>query len=362
MNDVYGGLLSRDMARIFRKIPLVVVLVVNFWFDLSGCAAPGFLWAKQAGGTNGNSSGQAVAYDSSGNCFVTGLFSGAFGNPSASSSGLFDVFLAKYDSLGNLVWVSTGGGDGYDYGYGMAVDVDGNVLVTGSFEGTSANFGDTVHTWTFNAGTGSKNIFVLKYDNMGNCLWAQRAGKTSNQSEGFSIAVDTNGNCFLTGAFGGVAQFGMQTLTSYGGYDIFVAKYDSAGNALWARHAGASGSGASFAGDKGYGIASDSQGNIFVTGYVSGGATIFDTITLPGGDEADFFLAKYSGDGAIQWVRKAGRAQGTAVATSRTGDCFVTGIFSGFTRFATRELTSAGSQDVFLAKYDTLAEVYKLRP
>ena len=130
------------------------------------------------------------------------------------------------------IWANQAGGTGYDdTGYSIAVDANGNSYVTGSFFG-SATFGTTTLTCSGNFG-----IFVAKMDINGNWLWAKQAmGTYSNY--GNDIAVDANGNSYVTGYFWGNATFGTTTLTSSGEKDIFVAKLDSNGNWLWAKQAG----------------------------------------------------------------------------------------------------------------------------
>ncbi|HPF08295.1 MAG TPA: SBBP repeat-containing protein, partial [Candidatus Cloacimonadota bacterium] len=115
------------------------------------------------------------------------------------------------------------------------------------------------------------NLFAQTED----WLWANQAGGTSSDY-GQSIATDSNGNSYVTGSFEGIAVFGSTTLTSSGQSDIFVAKMDSNGNWLWAKKAGGSSS------DKGYGIAVDSSGNCYATGYFRSTAS-FGSTTINSG-------------------------------------------------------------------------------
>ena len=139
-------------------------------------------------------------------------------------------------------WVEKSGGPGNDYGYGIAVDGAGNSYVAGSFNG-SATFGETSVI-----SQGGADIFIAKYDNGGNLLWVRSAGGATNDAAS-AVAVDGSGNCYVTGVFQGTATFGNTSLTSAGGPDIFIAKYDSAGNFVWARQAGGSSD------DRGYAVA-----------------------------------------------------------------------------------------------------------
>ena len=197
-----------------------------------------WLWAKKAGG-KGYDKGHGIAVDAVNNIYVTGIFEGSatFGSTTLinkSSEYYYDIFIAKLDSSGNWLWAQNAGGTGSDWGNGIAVDASGNSYVTGYFD-SDATFGSTTLT-----SNGGNDIFVAKLDSSGNWLWAKNAGASDTDS-GNGIAVDASGNSYVTGYFLSTATFGDITLTSYGGTDIFIAKLDSSGNWLWAKNAGRTG-------------------------------------------------------------------------------------------------------------------------
>ena len=130
-------------------------------------------------------------------------------------------------------WAKKAGGTSYDNGLSIAIDANENSYVTGYFSG-SATFGTTTLT---SSSEYYSDIFVAKLDNNSNWLWVKQAGGT-NWDYGYGIAVDANGNSYVTGYFYNSATFGTTTLTSSGYADIFVAKLDSSGNWLWAKQAG----------------------------------------------------------------------------------------------------------------------------
>ena len=309
--------------------------------------APEFTWAKRASGTSFDG-GAGIATDGSGNSYVTGDFAGlvTFGAITLTSAGSDDIFVAKYDASGNVLWAKRAGGTSSDGGTGIATDGSGNSYVTGDFAG-SATFGAITLT-----SADSNDIFVAKYDALGNVLWAKRAGVTS-EDFGHRIATDGSGNSYLTGSFTGSATFGAITLTSTGSDDIFVAKYDASGNVLWAKRAG----GTSF--DGGDGIAADRSGSSYVTGNFTGSAT-FGAITLTSAGSEDIFVAKYDASGNVLWAKRAGGTSsdgGAGIATDRSGSSYVTGIFTGSATLGAITLTSAGSNDIFIAKYDASGNV-----
>jgi dockerin type I repeat protein len=128
-----------------------------------------------------------------------------------------------------LDYAKRAGGKNYEEVYGIAVDIAGNSVVTGSFYNT-ATFGAGEPNETVLISAGSIDIFVAKYVPDGSLAWAKRGGGTSGDLVGHGIAVDAAGNSVVTGSFGDNATFGEgnpneTVLTSVGSSDIFVAKY-----------------------------------------------------------------------------------------------------------------------------------------
>ena len=133
-------------------------------YDASG----DLVWAKRAGGTSFDGGGQGIAVDGAGNSYITGRFQGsaAFGagetnETTLTSAGISDIFVAKYDASGDLVWAKRAGGTSRDSGEGIAVDGSGHSYVTGYFE-DSATFGPGETNETTLTGAGDRDIFVAK--------------------------------------------------------------------------------------------------------------------------------------------------------------------------------------------------------
>ncbi|HLT45753.1 MAG TPA: SBBP repeat-containing protein [Rubricoccaceae bacterium] len=184
--------------------------------------------------------------------------------------------------------------------------------------------------------------------------WARSGGGTGVDGDyGARIAVDAAGNAYVTGRFDGAATFGGTVLTGYGAFDAFVVKYDPEGAVLWARHGGSDGS------DQAEGIAVDAAGNAYVTGQFEGTAT-FGTFSLTSVGSTDVFVVKYSPAGDVLWARRGGGVNGehgTRVALGADGAAYVAGAFNGVATFGSTVLTSAGSTDVFVVKYDPDGDV-----
>ena len=271
------------------------------------------LWVKTAG-NYGDDSGTAIALDAADNVYVTGYFRHSInfdpGNPLKAlvSEGVDDIFLLKLDANGNFIWSKSMGGSSTDRAYGLALDQYNNIFITGEFWLT-ANFdpnGSALLTTN-----GAADIFFAKYDSAGNYIWAKGIGGSSSGDLGNDIAVDPDGNVYLTGSFNETVDFdpagsaGAAQLTALGSKDIFLAKYDLNGAYVWAKRMGGSGN---F--DVGNGIALDNQQHVFVTGAYSGTALFHPTdpnaSITSNGSAKDTFLAKYDKMGNFIWVKSMG--------------------------------------------------------
>ena len=248
----------------------------------------------------------AIAADRHGNIYVAGR--------SEQVGGGQDCTTIKYDSLGNELWVATYDGPAglYDRATTMVLDDLGNVYVTGwSHEPTK------IHTLT------------IKYDSSGNELWASRYEGIGNSSSE-DIALDSFGNVYITGpTFNGTNR------------DYLTVKYDNDGNEVWARlYDGMSGA------DTAHSVASDSQGNVYVTGSSDGGAT-----------GSDYLTVSYDESGTFRWAERydgpASEYDNAAeIAVDSTDHIIVTGTSNGIGYdFATLKYDQAGSR-VWERRYD----------
>ena len=244
-----------------------------------------------------------------------------------------------------FVWAKTAGGVNYDSGFGIATDSEGNSYVVGRFEGT-ASFGainltsSSILFW---------DIFITKIDAGGNFIWATKAGG-ANYDSGFDIAVDADDNIYITGIFSGTSNFGTISLSSGSVPSVFIAKLNSEGNFLWAVKAGGNNSITDYC----YGkrLATDAQGNVYLTGRFAG-TIMFGTIPLTWDGEADIYIAKADPDGNFIWATKAGGIafdDPYSIATDSAGNSYITGLFGETAYFGSFELISDGESEVFVAK------------
>jgi len=306
--------------------------------------APEWQWATQAGGTDDDWC-SGIGVDTNGNSYVAGYFMGSItlGDIQLTGNGSYDIFVAKMDSDGDWLWAKQVGGSNFDVSYNLRTDANGNSYLTGKFKGT-VNFGDITVT---SIGT-YDDIFVAKIDTNGDWQWVQNAGGTSSIS-GNNISLDANGNLYVTGGFYGTATFGPSMISSYGDWDIFVAKLDTNGNWLWAKRAG------SFDYDMGNSISVDANGNSYVTGKFQYTAS-FGDFTITSGGSYDIFIAKLDTDGNWQWAKQAGGTGynvGYWISAEASGNAYVTGRFKEIAMFGDYSVTSIGSNDIFIAELDT---------
>ncbi len=165
----------------------------------------------------------------------------------------------------------------------------------------------------------------------GGSAWDYAGGIDYNTS---TIATDANGNSFITGTFNGTAAFGTVSISSPNYPSVFVAKYDAAGNCLWARKFG--GADNDTYGNEGKAIDVDGNGNCYVTGVFNGPAASvipFGTSTLTGAGGREVFIVKYDANGNEQWALQPGGSgfaanYGKSIATDAAGNSFITGSFS----------------------------------
>ena len=313
-------------------------------YDSSGNA----LWAKKAGGP-GEEWGMTVGVDASGNSYIAGLYGipGFIygGNFFFTNAGVRDIFIAKYDASGNVLWAKSIGGVADDGAYGIDVDANGNSYLTGQSQSPSIIFGsdtliNTNNDWDF---------FISKFDSSGNVIWAKKADG-NNYDTGFDVAVDAAGNSYATGYFGSDSiTFGTLILTNAGGKDIFVVKYDVNGNAVWANSAGGPND------ESGYGITADANGNSYITGYFISPSVTFGSTTLMNTSlYSDIFTAKYDASGNSLWALKVtGNITDAAngIDVDVNGNCFITGnFFSTSLIFGSIALTRVGGDEFFIAK------------
>jgi len=176
--------------------------------------------------------GNGIALDTNGNCFVVGTFSGTLDFITTNVTYTTDdnAFLVKLDADFNALWAWQGAAaddlSTYGYGVGVAADAVGNCYITGDFSGT---FNLSITNLT----SLDSDVYAAKFDTDGNVLWAWQSGTSDWAGSDGGIAVDSSNNCVVAGYFQGQFAFGSQTVSN-ATQAAFVARFDTAGNPQWA--------------------------------------------------------------------------------------------------------------------------------
>ncbi len=329
---------------LFRTILIIIIFSFNASLSFAQID-PDFIWVKNFGGSDDDQSND-IAIDGAGNVIVTGSFQGSMtvGSTTLNSFGGDDIFLIKLDPQGNVLWALRAGGSDYDVGYSVTTDNNNNIIITGSFSG-DAFFGSTVLT-----SSGGTDVFIAKYSTNGALLWAKKGGGSSFDA-GYSVSVDNSGAIYVTGVFSRSIQFDQLSMQGGEYFSIFLVKYDASGSALWL-NAGISNGFYNF----GYGVATNSNNDVFLTG-IFGEVTNFSGTVLTSVAGPDVFLARYSSSGNLIWIRQAGGSSfneiGYDIAIDSNNDIYLVGGFSETINFAgIPPLTATSSMNAFVAKYN----------
>jgi len=333
-----------------------------------------FIWAKQIGGTN-SEGGRSLIVDGNQNVFITGFFYGTVDfDPDASvynitSAGSTDIFVVKLDSDGDFEFAKQVSGIGQQESWAIKVDGAGNILITGFFYGLT-DFNPGYNGYELVNSSGS-DLFVLKLDSGGGFIWVKQIGATTNGGIlDRDMAIDEDGNIYVTGYFGGPVDFDPGPDTVHfvtQSDDVFVLKLSNGGNLIWVNQLGAYPTSGS---DQGSSIKVHNDGTIYVTGTFFGtgdfdpGSGVF-TLTSLGG--AEIFLARFTNSGNFIW---AGRMGGTGPDNGHesvigpSNEIYTCGNFRVVSDFdpsaGTYNLTSAGLGDIFISKLTQPCEAVEI--
>ena len=236
------------------------------------------------------------------------------------------VIIQPPDLQGRFVAVTNIGTTDAEYAMSVAMDKNGNSFIGGSAAGAP---------------------FLCKLSPTKEAIWSLGLANAGSIQ---SVAVDAQGDVIFTGYFYATVNFGGGAVSSVGGFDIFVVKYSSEGRFVWAKRFGSSNA-AEWAGEEaGLGIAVDSKGNIGVSGGYFGGAD-FGTQILGRVGVKEGFLLMLNPQGTLLWVNTISNSTPASVAFDPQDNLLVGGNFSGSVNMGGSTLTSAGSFDIFLAKF-----------
>jgi hypothetical protein len=327
-------------------------------------AGGNFIWAKNMGGTNAEYAYE-IAVDASYNVYTTGYFTSFFADfdPGSGSyylfpNGLSDIFVSKLDASGNFLWAKQIGGSNLDLGGSIAVDGVGNAIVVGTFSSTVIDFDPGPGSYTL-SNNGGMDFFIEKLDPAGNFSWAKAIGGATDDAA-ISVFADLSGYIYTTGYFSGSnVNFdpisGTFSMSSFGGNDVFISKYDPSGNFIFAKQLGGS------LNDIGQSVFADGTGHIYLTGSFEGTCD-FDpgssTVNSVSNGLSDVFINILDPAGNFYWSGQLGGPNndiGYSLAATPIGEIYTGGDFySNIADFdcgiGTYTLGSAGNSDAFIHK------------
>lgn len=333
-----------------------------------------FNWAIQLG-SNSDDGIEGIVTDEDGSIYSTGWFRNTFDvDPSGgsfgwTSLGAEDMFISKFDSVGQLVWANRIGGPNDEKALDIAIDFESNVFITGYFYEPSGSIDFDPSSSVVSFSSQFENAFVAKYDSDGNLLWAaQFDSETASSDFGTSVASDLLGNVLVVGTFEDSVDFdpgpNSYKLHSDDG-NVFIVKLNSQGQFVWAKQVVGGSDGYSPQGEK-LKVETDQFGNVYVAGDFVKTAD-FDPsegeywMTSPGSTPIrDMFLLKLSSAGNFQWagqISGSGHDQLGGLSVDESGNCYLTGWFTGSADFNPDQsgldiLLGNGTRDVFVCKWD----------
>ncbi len=313
------------------------------------------VWAKSATSVGSDFYVNGLGLDAANNIYITGYYAGVadFGNSVTLSSIVhplygtrsIDIFTAKYNNSGTCQWARSAGSYQTDRSYGIAVASNGNAYIAG-FYGQNANFSGYALSYV----GGGTDAFIAGYDNNGNLIFLTNPTSADYESC-YGIALDASENIYVTGLSSGATVYDTITITPHGSYDMFIAKYNSAGNIQWVQSTYSS------QWEHGRNVVVDGGGNVYVGGeFYHGGTTSFPGIDFTSKGYYDPFVVKYNHVGEFQWAQRGGSYRYdylNGIALADSGKIIITGSIGDtawFSNFFLNYKGSPGGYDYYVAK------------
>jgi hypothetical protein len=270
--------------------------------------------------------------------------------------------IATFGWTQELAWAGAIGAEGDDVVQAMTVDVDGDVLVAGYFEGEVDMDPGPGELWL--TANGFNDVYVQKLTEDGELIWALGVGG-EGPDYATGISTDATGNIHVVGAFNEVVDFdpgpGVSALTSVGEYDMFLAEFSPDGALLQAQGIGSTGY------DEPKCVAVGALGNVYVLSYFSGTIDVdpgVGVISFTAEGALDMLLQKFDDQGTLLWAQVTGSDGadlGLSMALDEEENVWITGSFEGTIDMdplaGEFPLTSAGAWDIFVTKRSPLGEL-----
>lgn len=305
------------------------------------------LWATSYGDASTQFAYDVAIDNTTGRVAITGTFQGSvnFGGGVMTSAGNNDVFIATFERDGTFIAQRRFGDTVAQVGVAVDWTSDGNLVTVGNFAG-SIDVGGTSPLTS----AGGNDMYLVRYDYRLSHMGSKKFGDASAQTV-TDVTVDGTNNIILVGYYQGTVNFGGSNLTTAGANDMFVARFNAGLAHTWSKSFGDA-AGSQFAS----GVAADASGNVYLCGYYTGTINLGGSTFTSAGSN-DIVIAKLNSAGTHQWSKSfgdAGNQTANQIAVTTLGETYVTGSFAGTVNLGGSALTSAGLEDIFLAKFSTL--------
>lgn len=330
------------------------------------------LWSKQFSSEK-NVSINSITIDQNNNVVILGDYSVQVSFDTLLRTNNLDtiyssnVFIAKYNPDGYLLWTKNTGGVSYD-GNSIAVDKNNDLLIAGKsidislFDALNPiqTLDSMLHSYPGGSYWGYYHPqvnFVAKCNSNGDLAWIINAGGNPEK-----IISDHLNNILVTGNFRGDTDFNGTWVTKIGFETSYLVQYTSNGQLNWIKTSGGSSNW-----NAGYGLAVDAFNNIYQSGQISGNEPVFDGNVVKPFVGSDAFLSKYDVVGNLVWYKLIGTPTtmngqhnfnaGKALKMDANGDLLLIGYFSDTLTFGATTLQSNGASDLLLLKFNSIGEV-----
>lgn len=303
---------QKELTTMKNKLLLLVLFCITLNLN-----SQNYNWAFRLGGSGLNDINNSVSIDGIGNVYVAGTFEGTVDfdpNPNINypltSAGSRDIFFAKYNANGDLIWANRMGSNGIDEAKFIRVNnLNNEVYLSGTFQNT-VDFNPSSSATANLAAAGGYDVFFAKYSQTGALLFSRRIGNTASESISAMAINPSNGEFIISGTFSGIVDFDPNATTANltaTGSDMFIARYSSTFNYMNAyRNNGISITDVNY---------DNSNSMIFLTGNFSGSldadfTSATSTLSSSSGTLSDVYISKYDIGFNHQWTKQFGGTTG----------------------------------------------------
>jgi len=286
--------------------------------------------------------GNVVKIDKKGNVYLAGIFSlsAVFGDTTLNSFGGDDIFVAKLNTYGKIIWAKNYGSIAHDVVYDIAIDNTGNIMLSGIFGTKPSNI-------AFNISKKGSFAILARIDKAGNMKLIRSVNGTG-YVEGKSVAIDKDNNIYWGLNFEGEVNLKDKKIHSNGNSDILLEKISPSDNSLWCKQIGGRYN------DKINSMTITNGNELLFTGSFED-EILIDQRKIVSNGSSDFLICQFNETGKLVWIEKYGGKlsdHGISVSSLPNGNIIVGGIFQDIVKTSIDTLVSSGFYDIVITCYD----------